>query len=114
MEKIIGVNNGNVVCVPVNDASRYRKWTKIEGDAVHAPENPQQLEVIVSDTGTINGRGSDKYKWVSGLSKTEREAVRAGEIVLIRDKNPHKTTTEYKQVTYVNKKYGHKNWYGDM
>lgn len=68
-------------------------------------------QVIISETGKIHGRGSEPYKWVSGLTKSEREAVKRGETVLIYDGNKHPMCTEYKQVTYHNGRYGHKNYY---
>ena len=44
--------------------------------------------VIRSKTGVQHGYGTAKYKWVSGLTKTEREAVRAGKRVLICGSRP--------------------------
>jgi hypothetical protein len=69
---------------------------------------------IISTTGIINGRGQDKYKWVSGLTAEERKAVRDGKIVLIKDDNPHPACTEYKIVKYapVTGAYYHRNYNG--
>lgn len=39
--------------------------------------------ILVSATGRQHGYGSDPYKWVSGLTAEERDAVRAGAVVLV-------------------------------
>jgi len=54
------------------------------------------------------------WKWVSGLTKSEREAVKNGETVLIYDGNEHPMCTEYKQVVYKNGRYTHRNFYGNV
>jgi hypothetical protein len=66
--------------------------------------------IMISSTGTIHGRGSDIHKWVSGLTAEEREHCRSGGLVLIRDRNPHPATTEYKRVVYWQGKYSHRNY----
>ena len=70
--------------------------------------------MIISTTAVIHGRGSSKFKWVSNLTEQERDAVRRGELVLIRDHNNHHTTTEYKQVSYNYGQYQHRNYYGEV
>jgi len=71
--------------------------------------------VIISETGEIHGHGSQQFRWVSYLTREEREAVRCGGIVLVRDdRYPGRGTTEYKQVTYWRGRYGHRNYYGDV
>ena len=65
---------------------------------------------IISKTGRIHGRGSDTHKWVSKLTQEERDAVRAGDVVLIADDNGHYTTTEFKQVHWCGGYY-HRNYY---
>lgn len=70
--------------------------------------------MIISTTAVIHGRGSSKFKWVSNLTEQERDAVRRGELVLIRDHNTHHTTTEYKQVSYNYGQYQHRNYYGEV
>lgn len=42
------------------------------------------MDIIISKTGEVHGYGSDPYKWVSHLTKEEREAVRAGRVVLVK------------------------------
>ena len=69
------------------------------------------MKILISKTGKINGRGSDKYKWVSFLSKNERDAVRKGEVVLIEDTNTHYATTKYKQVYFASNRFSHRNYY---
>ena len=49
--------------------------------------------MIISTTAIIHGRGRSKFKWVSDLTKEEREAVHRGELVLVRDHNSHPSTT---------------------
>lgn len=70
--------------------------------------------MIISTTAVIHGRGKNRFKWVSGLTEQERDAVRRGELVLVRDHNTHHTTTEYKQVSYNYGKYQHRNYYGEV
>ena len=69
--------------------------------------------IIISQTAVIHGRGRMPHKWVSGLTKEEKAAVKEGKTVLIRDHNKHVTCVDYKQVTYWKGKhgerYGHKN-----
>lgn len=72
------------------------------------------MSFLISETGVINGRGCDKYKWVSNLTKEERELVKNGGLVLIPDNNSHRATTPFKKVTYYNGRYSHKNFYGDV
>ena len=69
------------------------------------------MKILISKTGKINGRGSDKYKWVSFLSKNERDAVRNGLTVLIEDTNPHHSTTKYKKVYLASNRFSHRNYY---
>lgn len=72
------------------------------------------MKPIISTTAVIHGRGKHRFKWVSHLTKQEREAVHRGELVLIRDRNAHHATTEYKQVSYSYGKYTHRNYYGEV
>lgn len=82
--------------------------------------------VHISGTGEIHGRGSDPFKWVSGLSEEQRGAVREEAIrqrdlalgrpnnsepslVIIRDpmdKGPHRCG--YKVVRYQAGRYIHR------
>lgn len=59
-------------------------------------------KATVSTTGIIHGRGRDRFKWVSGLTKEERLIVRKRGIVLIPDDNPHHNTAPYKRVIFYN------------
>lgn len=43
---------------------------------------------IVSKTGTQKGYGGAPWKWVSGLTRDERDAVRAGGLVLVTGCRP--------------------------
>lgn len=70
--------------------------------------------MIISATGKIHGRGSDRWKWVSGLTAEERAACRRGELVLIHDTNPHPACTPYKQVLYKHGRYYHRNYQGEI
>jgi len=70
--------------------------------------------MIISTTAVIHGRGRNRFKWVSGLTEQEREAVHRGELVLIRDHNTHHSTTEYKEVSYSYGRYKHHNYYGKV
>lgn len=71
-----------------------------------------QRKPVISQTGTIHGRGSMPYRWVSGLTATERALVRDGGTVLVRDENQHYMCTPYKMVTFYRGHYGHRNWEG--
>jgi len=66
---------------------------------------------IISQTGEIHGRGSDPFKWVSGLTDAERQAVRDGRVVLVRDDNQHPATTAFKRVMFRHGRYYHRNYY---
>lgn len=67
------------------------------------------MNIIISETGEIHGRGSMPHKWVSHLSKTEREHVKNGGSVLICDKEAHHNTQcGWKQVIYRNGRYFHR------
>ena len=70
--------------------------------------------VIISETGKINGRGSMPYKWVSGLTKSERDAVKNGKTVLIADDNDHPMCTPFKQVIFSHGRFSHRNYYGSV
>lgn len=77
------------------------------------------MPIIVSQTGIIHGRGTDSYKWVSGLTPAERQHVRNNTaIVLIPDDNPNPMCTPYKQVLCYHRFkrgccYYHRNYYGE-
>ena len=71
----------------------------------------KEKNIMISETGQIHGRGSKRYRWVSYLSPQEREHVKAGGTVLIKDNHrTYHNQTEYKQVTYYNGRYGHCNY----
>ena len=65
--------------------------------------------MIISTTATIKGRGQ-VYRWISGLTRGERNAVRQGETVLVPDSNTHYTCTPYKEVTYHSGRYSYRNY----
>ena len=44
--------------------------------------------VIISSTGRQHGAGTDRYKWVSGLTARERAAVRDGSALVIVTGSP--------------------------
>lgn len=67
-------------------------------------------EAIISQTAVIHGRGSNNFKWVSGMTKEERVAVREGKLVLVPDNNPHPACTPFKQVYFRGGKYYHRNY----
>ena len=69
------------------------------------------MKPIVSRSGRICGRGKDYYKWVSHLTPEERDAVKSGGTVLIKDDNSHWTTTPYKRVIHDGHGYTHRNYY---
>ncbi len=66
-------------------------------------------KIIISDTGEQHGYGTARYKWVSGLTREEREAVKSGEIVLItgcrRSGGGNGTGTTVRQVIYEGGRY---------
>jgi len=72
------------------------------------------MKPIISTTGKINGRGSDIYKWISGLTDSEREAARRGDLVLVKDSSDHYMSTGYKKVKFYDGKYEHRNYYGEV
>lgn len=64
-----------------------------------------EVDVIFSESGVVNGYGSERYKWVSKLTTAEREAVKAGNVVIVEGSRPsgggNGTGTYYRQVTYT-------------
>lgn len=66
--------------------------------------------VILSDTGVIHGIGTAPWKWVSGLTESERAAVRSGShYVFIRNESAHHyTQSGYKVVRYQSGKFFHR------
>lgn len=65
--------------------------------------------VMRSDTGVIRGRGSDPWKWVAGLTASERRAVKRGGLVYLVDPEAgHYTQSGYKVVLYRSGKYYHR------
>lgn len=62
---------------------------------------------IISKTGKQHGYGRDPYKWVSGLTKEEKEAVKAGKVVIITGCRPAHGThgTTRRVVKYINGRY---------
>lgn len=75
----------------------------------------KKLDVIFSKTAYACGYGSEPYKWVAGLSKTERERVRCGGLVALlaqaRDGPGGQSGTYYRIATYkrVDDKHGRYN-----
>ena len=71
---------------------------------------------IISETGTPVGKGSQRFKRVTGLTEQEKQAVIDGEIVLVRCPwSDHPTATAFKQVTtYTDsrgqRRFGHRNF----
>lgn len=67
-------------------------------------------KIIFSKTGEVHGYGSEPYKWVSRLTKAERDAVKNGETVIVeadrKSGGGNGTGTYYRQVTY-NPGYGY-------
>lgn len=72
-----------------------------------------EVDVIFSGSGKVNGYGSERYKWVSGLTKEEQAAVKAGNVVIVEGSRPsgggNGTGTYYREVTYAQGYgYGHR------
>lgn len=69
----------------------------------------REVPVVFSDSGVCHGYGSDRYKWVSGLSKDEREMVKNKTGVVIVEaarRSGGNTGTYYREVTYESGRYG--------
>lgn len=71
-----------------------------------------EMKPIISSTGVAHGWGSDPYKWVSGLTKEERRAVKDGKTVLVTGCPPcgggsGKGCTT-RRVLYISKRYVHR------
>ena len=64
--------------------------------------------MIISTTGELHGSGRDPYKWVSYLTRAERQAVQDGELVLILDAPTHGGNPPYRKVVYQNGRYNHR------
>jgi len=70
----------------------------------------KKIGVILSDSGVIHGHGTAPWKWVSGLSETERAAVvEKTAVVFIRDPaSHHYTQCGYKVVRFQSGKFFHR------
>lgn len=60
---------------------------------------------IQSLTAVKHGWGRDSYRWVSGLTKCERQAVKDGVLVWFAIKPWHYMQSGYKVVTYKRGRY---------
>ena len=66
---------------------------------------------IISETGTPVGKGSQRFKRVTGLTDQEKQAVIDGEIVLVRCPwSQHPTATEFKRVTTFTDSRGQRHY----
>ena len=71
---------------------------------------------IISETGTPVGKGSQRFKRVTGLTDQEKQAVINGETVLVKCPwADHPTATAFKQVTtYTDsrgqRRFAHRNF----
>ena len=71
---------------------------------------------MIISSGEPLGKGSERFKRVTGLSDAEKQAVINGEIVLVKCPwSDHPTATEFKQVTTFTDSSGrrhftHKNY----
>lgn len=74
------------------------------------------MKYYLSETGVIQGRGTQPWKYVSHLSDEERAAVKDGSgIVLIRDYQAfHYTQSGYKQVFFMSGRYVHREPHPDI
>ena len=60
----------------------------------------------ISKSGRQHGWGSDRYKWVSGLTADERLAVRQGKVVLITaGVRQHGGNPRYRKVMFFAGRY---------
>lgn len=70
------------------------------------------MDIIISNTGEGRGWGKAIWKWVSGLSKDEQEAVQEGKVVLItgcpKSGGGNGTGTTLRQVIYRGGRYLHR------
>ena len=48
-------------------------------------------EIIIAASATLHGIGSDPWKWVSGLTSDERDAVDRGDLVVVLSNDRHRT-----------------------
>ena len=66
---------------------------------------------IISETGMPVGKGSARFKRVTGLTDQEKQAVIDGEIVLVRCPwSQHPTATEFKRVTTFTDSRGQRHY----
>ena len=72
---------------PLTSAFARRKFSGVEDDMTQTATAPATT-VIISETGEQHGKGTDRYKWVSGLTAHERAAVRSGSALVIVTGSP--------------------------
>ena len=65
-------------------------------------------KVIISHSGEIHGQGSDPFRWVSYLTKEERNAVKDGELVVVLGGSTHSGYPPYRKVVYEVRRYMHR------
>ena len=66
---------------------------------------------IISETGTPVGKGSQRFKRVTGLTDQEKQAVINGETVLVKCPwADHPTATAFKQVTTYTDSRGQRHY----
>ena len=70
------------------------------------------MDIIISQSGEGHGWGKAIWKWVSGLTKDEQQAVQDGQVVLItgcpKSGGGNGTGTTLRRVIYVGGRYLHR------
>lgn len=95
-----------ITCVMSNSWRRFVDGKFVEMIPADVRIDDVKIEVIHSTTGYARGSGSEPYRWVAGLTKQEREAVRAGHLVLVA--NTLTRSCDWYEVTYKSGKWGHR------
>lgn len=94
----------------------FRDREKINSQWMVVERNPMDLRefrqiepvrFVYSPTGESHGSGSDTYRWVSRLTKTERQLVHDGHIVVIDKFVSRRAPCPVQIITYHNGRYNH-------
>jgi len=94
-----------------------QKWEKIDGEWFIVNRNPynlakfeivEKLQFHYSPTGESHGCGSEPYRWVSQLTPTERELVKAGHVVIIDKYVSSNAPQPIQLVVYAHGRYNHR------
>lgn len=70
-------------------------------------ETKNKIEAVYMASAVCNGSGTDRYRWVSGISKKQRESIPEGMAVLV-DSHTQYNGQMYKLAVYTSYGWQHR------